>query len=61
MDDVAGVAHSSSEEQLESEEDEEDESSSPCSLESSTIVVEVSFCVIAGVAGKDLIGLQHLE
>ena len=31
MDDVAGVAHSSSDELLESEDDDADESSSPCS------------------------------
>ena len=36
MGDVVGVAHSSSDELLESEDDDEDESSSPCSSESST-------------------------
>ncbi len=34
LDDVVGVAHSSSDESLEPEDDDEDESSSPCSAES---------------------------
>ena len=59
MDDVVGVAHSSSDALLESEDDDEDESSSPCSSESSTGVGVTFFWVPAGVAGEDL--YQPLE
>ena len=48
-----GIAHSSSDELLESEDDDEDESSSPCSSESST-GVGIFFLVPVGVAGEDL-------
>ena len=52
-DDVVGVAHSSSDDSLESEDDEKDECS-PCSSESSTGLEEVFFLGSAGVAGEDL-------
>ena len=54
MDDAVGVAHSSSDELLESEDDDEDESSSPYSSECSSGVGVTFFLVPAGVAGEDL-------
>ena len=59
MDDAVGVAHSSSDELLDSE-DESDESSSPCSSGSS-IGVGVVFFSCPSCCGWGRFGLEHLD